>query len=53
MSEIQEEFELLAKPLIEFLNKNFHLHTRIIVDTTSAELFISEMIVSTMEFVND
>jgi hypothetical protein len=34
----REEFKQLTMPLIEWLNKNFHPHTKVIVDQTSAEL---------------
>ena len=36
--EKQKEFERAAKPLIEFLRKNFHPHVAVIVDTCSVEL---------------
>lgn len=36
--QISEEFKSLTTPLIEWLNKNFHPHAKIIIDLTSAEL---------------
>jgi len=36
--EKQKEFEMVAKPLIEFLRKNFHPHVTVLVDCCSAEL---------------
>ena len=33
-----EEFKKLTEPLIEFLNKYRNPHTKIIIDTTTAEL---------------
>lgn len=36
--EKQKEFEMVAKPLIEFLRKNFHPHVTVVVDCCSAEL---------------
>ena len=35
----QEEFEALAKPLAEFLQKNYNPHTMVVIDSTSAELY--------------
>lgn len=32
------EFEKVARPLVEWLNKNCHPHVTVIVDPTSAEL---------------
>jgi hypothetical protein len=36
--QIQKEFEELAKPLVVFLQKNYHPHAKIIIDCTSAEI---------------
>ena len=35
---IHEEFRELAKPMVEFLQKNFHPHAKVIIDCTSAEI---------------
>ena len=35
--EKQKEFEMVAKPLIQFLRKNFHPHVTVLVDCCSAE----------------
>ena len=35
---IREEFRELAKPMVEFLQKNFYPHARVIIDYTSAEI---------------
>jgi len=51
--DMQTEFELLAKPLIKFLNDNFHPHAKIIIDTNSAEILSGECIVYTTEFIKD
>lgn len=48
-----KEFEEAAKPLIKFLNDNFHPHASVIVTTTSAEIVSAEMIIHTTEFVKD
>jgi len=34
----QEEFNKLAKPLIDFINKYYHPHTTIIITPTNAEV---------------
>ena len=36
--ELRTEFRELAKPVVEFLQKNFHPHARVIIDCTSAEI---------------
>lgn len=36
--EQQKEFSELSKPLMKFLNNNFHPHITVIVTPTSAEL---------------
>lgn len=51
--ENRKEFERLSKPLIEWLNENWNPHTKIIIDTTSAEVVSGEMSVVTTEFVKD
>lgn len=40
-----EELEKLAKPLAEWLNKNFNPHTKIIIECNSAEVVSGEMCV--------
>lgn len=49
----QEEFELLVKPLIEWLNKNYHPHTKILVEQTRAEILEGLASVVTEEFLVD
>ncbi len=54
MSEIkQEEFEKLVRPLIKFLNDNFHPHMTIIVDSTSAELIEGIISFNTKDYLKD
>lgn len=48
-----EEFEELSKPLIKFLNDTFNPHTKIIIDTTSAEIVSGECAFYTEEYVKD
>ena len=38
MDENTFEFEKLSRPLIEFLNKNYHPHAKIIITTDSCEI---------------
>lgn len=49
----RKEFEALAKPLIKFLNDNWHPHTKIIIDSTTAEIVTGEMSIYTEEFLKD
>jgi len=41
--EKSNEFKLLAKPLIKFLNDNYNPHCKIIIGSTSAEIVSGEM----------
>jgi hypothetical protein len=43
---LKEEFKELCKPLNEWLQKNYHPHTRIIIDNDSAEIVEGTMAVS-------
>ncbi len=36
--QLQKQFRELAQPLVEFLQKNYHPHAKIIIDCTSAEI---------------
>lgn len=49
----QEEFDALAKPLIKFINDNYHPHVSMIIDGIHAEVLEGVMVVSTDEFVKD
>lgn len=49
----RNEFENLVKPLIKFLNDNWHPHTKIIIDLTSAEIVTGEESVYTEEYLKD
>lgn len=53
MNEKQQSFEEAAKPLIKWLNENANPHSKVIVDSTSAELVSGEMIINTQEFLKD
>lgn len=41
---LNEEFEMAAKPLVEFLHHNYHPHVKVIVDCMGAELLEGEMV---------
>jgi len=43
---LKEEFKELCKPLNEWLQKNYHPHTRIIIENDSAEIVEGIMAVS-------
>ena len=45
------DFENLARDMIEYLNNNHHPHTRIIIDTTTAEIVEGVKCVHTVEFI--
>lgn len=47
------EFELLAKPLIKWLNENKNPHAAIIITPTSAEVLTGEIGLETNEFLVD
>lgn len=49
----RDEFEDLAKPLIKFLNNNYHPHASIIITPDSAEILSGEMAFQTDEFIRD
>lgn len=48
-----ESFEVAAKPLIKWLAENVHPHHSAVVTSTDAELFMSECVVKTEEFLKD
>lgn len=41
---LNEEFEKAAKPLVEFIQYNYHPHVKVIVDCVGAELLEGEMV---------
>lgn len=54
MTEAQQaEFERLAKLLIEYLCKNHHPHTTIIITPIHAELLTAETAFTTEEYLRD
>lgn len=46
-------FEVAAKPLIKFINDYYDPHTKVIVETDSAEIVSGEMSMRTIEFIKD
>jgi hypothetical protein len=49
----QKEFESVTRPVIEWLNANWHPHVTVVITPTSAELSSGEIAYSTSEFVRD
>ncbi len=43
MSNKREEFEEVVKPLIQFLNKHYHPHAKIIVSVDGAEVLEGDL----------
>ncbi|WP_155403091.1 hypothetical protein [Hafnia alvei] len=52
-TEKMKSFEEAAKPLIKWLAENVHPHHSAVVTSTDAELFMSECVVKTEEFLKD
>lgn len=52
-SQAMKELEMLSAPLIEWLNKNYHPHAKIIIDCDSAEVVIGEMTVRNEHYIGD
>lgn len=48
-----EELEKLARPLIKFLNDNFHPHVSITIDPCSAELQEGSCRIVTEDYIKD
>lgn len=53
MNELNKEFHDLAKPLIEWLNKNFHPHVTVVITPTTAEVLEGAVGFTTDEFIRD
>ena len=51
--EKREEFKELSRPLIKWLNDNYHPHVKIIIDPTSAELVEGLMSFCTVDYIKD
>jgi len=49
----RKEFEQAVKPLLEYLNNNWHPHVTVVVTPTGAELLSGEMSVEDTSFTRD
>ena len=47
------EFEVVTRPVIEWLNKNCHPHVSVVIEPTSAELLEGVCRVWTDDYVRD
>jgi hypothetical protein len=47
------EFEKLARPMIKYLNDNFHPHVHVTIDTTRAELSEGSTAFVTEDYLKD
>jgi hypothetical protein len=47
------EFEELVRPVMKWMSENLHPHTKIIIESNSAELLEGDMAVSTNEYLID
>ncbi|EUC95747.1 hypothetical protein [Providencia alcalifaciens] len=48
-----EEFELIIKPVMKWLAENHNPHTKVIIESNSAELLQSEVAITSDEFIVD
>lgn len=53
MNQQMKEFEELTRPLIKWLNDNYHPHHTIIIEPTGAELLESQAVFPTNEYIHD
>lgn len=51
--EQRKEFEEKARPLIKFLNDNFHPHVSVVIDCNRAQLFESIFSFTTDDYLKD
>lgn len=51
--EAQKQFEEVVKPVMKWLAENKHPHSKIIIESNSAELVEGTMVLSTDEFLVD
>lgn len=52
-AELQQEFEAVTRPVIEWLNANFHPHVTVVIEPTSAVLSQGTLSHTTFEFLKD
>ena len=51
--EKMEEFEALARPMIEFLNENFHPHVEVRITPDSAAISSGECFIPIKDYIKD
>lgn len=51
--EKMEEFEKLTRPVIKFLNDNFHPHVEVIISPSSAEILEGVFYFPTKDYIKD
>jgi hypothetical protein len=49
----RKEFEALTRPVIEWINNNFHPHIMVVIDTTHAELLEGLGAYMTYDYIRD
>ena len=49
----RQEFEAVTRPLIEWLNANFHPHVAVVIGPTSAVLYAGEVAYTTHDYLRD
>jgi hypothetical protein len=49
----REDFEIAARPLMEYLGKNHHPHVKVIVDSGSSEILESSSRIITDDYIAD
>jgi hypothetical protein len=50
---ISKKFEEVARPLIDFINENYHPHVTVIVDSTHAEILEGISAFTTEDYLRD
>ena len=48
-----KDFEEAMRPLIKYMNENFHPHTKIVIDSGRAELYESVNCFRTIDYIKD
>lgn len=51
--ELRKEFESVTRPVIEWLNANYHPHVSVMLDPTSAKLVEDCMCYQTHDYLRD
>lgn len=53
LNHVDVDFETITRPVIEWLNNNSHPHSKIIIDTLSAEMVEGIRAFTTEDYVRD